>query len=461
MVDGEDSRGARRPGRLAIAALLLVVSAVVHLVALDHPREVVFDEVHFGKYVTAYAVTGERFFDIHPPHAKLLAAGAARLGGLDRRFAFARIGDAYRDVPVYALRLVPALSGIGITLVFFLLLGQLGGSPAAAFLGGLLVTLDNAIVVQTRFLLLDGPLVLAILASLSACLAARKARRPWTRSALFALCGALAGFAVGVKWTGLTALALAGLLVARDALARRSWRGALSGAATGTLVLVVALAVYAAGWALHWSLLDKTGTGDLMFRPSGSMLDDTLRVHRVMYESNRGLAVPHHDGSPWYGWPVMAFPIYYWKGSGADVYFLGNPVVWWGSAAAFGAILSSWVLGVLRRSGRPERSVRFTRPMGIAFTGFLVAYLPYAPISRPLFLYHYLPPLAFMLLFVVLALDEAGWIRPGGLRAQSRGYALVVAGVVGAFLLFAPLTFGIPCPDAYRDVLFGLFPRWR
>jgi dolichyl-phosphate-mannose--protein O-mannosyl transferase len=36
----------------------------------------VFDEVTFGKFVQAYCCTGERFFDIHPPHGKLLIAAA-------------------------------------------------------------------------------------------------------------------------------------------------------------------------------------------------------------------------------------------------------------------------------------------------------------------------------------------------------------------------------------------------
>ena len=37
----------------------------------------VFDELHFGKFVNGY-VKGEYFFDIHPPFSKLLIAFAAR-----------------------------------------------------------------------------------------------------------------------------------------------------------------------------------------------------------------------------------------------------------------------------------------------------------------------------------------------------------------------------------------------
>ncbi|MBI3421301.1 MAG: phospholipid carrier-dependent glycosyltransferase, partial [Candidatus Sungbacteria bacterium] len=49
--------------------LLTTASIGLHFTALDYPRQVVFDEVHFGKFVNAYCCTKERFFDIHPPHA--------------------------------------------------------------------------------------------------------------------------------------------------------------------------------------------------------------------------------------------------------------------------------------------------------------------------------------------------------------------------------------------------------
>ena len=75
-----------RPNALPLIILLLL-SAAVHLVGLSHPDSVVFDEVHFGSFSTAYCCNHEYFFDPHPPHAKLLIAGTARLlgyrGGVD------------------------------------------------------------------------------------------------------------------------------------------------------------------------------------------------------------------------------------------------------------------------------------------------------------------------------------------------------------------------------------------
>ena len=48
----------------------------------EHTAElqVVFDEYHFGKFVNGY-ITGEYFFDIHPPLGKLLLCLVAWMGG--------------------------------------------------------------------------------------------------------------------------------------------------------------------------------------------------------------------------------------------------------------------------------------------------------------------------------------------------------------------------------------------
>ena len=77
--------------RWAVAALA-IAGALTHFIGLGYPRQVVFDEATFGKYVAAYCCTGERIFDVHPPHGKLLIAAAAKIGGFDGRFSFERIG---------------------------------------------------------------------------------------------------------------------------------------------------------------------------------------------------------------------------------------------------------------------------------------------------------------------------------------------------------------------------------
>lgn len=70
-----------------------------------------FDELHYGRYVSLYT-KGVFFFDAHPPLGKQLLYLAGQVAGYDGNFTFDRIGSPYTDnVPIRALRMVPALAG--------------------------------------------------------------------------------------------------------------------------------------------------------------------------------------------------------------------------------------------------------------------------------------------------------------------------------------------------------------
>src|ERR1051326_619189 len=89
---------------------LVVISFGIHFAWFGHPNMTVFDEVHFGKFISAY-FTHEYYFDIHPPLGKLMLAGWGWLWGFKPGFSFANIGDVFPDNTYLALRFLPALAG--------------------------------------------------------------------------------------------------------------------------------------------------------------------------------------------------------------------------------------------------------------------------------------------------------------------------------------------------------------
>ena len=267
------------PRRASRHALLLLVclGSLTHFVRLASPREVVFDEVTMGQYVRAYCCTGERVLDMHPPHAKLLIGAAARLGGFDGSFAFEKIGTPYGDTPIFALRLVPALAGILIPPLFLLLLIELGASFPIALLGGLMLALDNALLLETRIIVWDGILVASILriAGVLFLRAAhagprrlapdsrRSSRRPGGRHEAHR--PRRAGVDAGLS---------------RPRPRRRPRRDPCAGHAGGLIIAGLAFAVYAAGWVAHWMLLTQPGPGDAFYQTTGRMMDDISRRAR-------------------------------------------------------------------------------------------------------------------------------------------------------------------------------------
>jgi dolichyl-phosphate-mannose-protein mannosyltransferase len=439
--------------------ILLLLSALLHGFRLSEPREIVFDEVHFGGFINDY-IDGQLFFDIHPPHAKLLLTGFATLGGYRGEQRFQELGEPMSNVSPARLRYGPALAGTLIPLVLFGLLLQLGASPMAAFLGGLAALLDNALLVQTRLITLDGFLLIAIFGSVACFLAAQGSADRMRRTRLSLFAGLLAGLAPGIKFTGLAALGLIGVCILVHFLARPSWGRLRVGASQTVWVLAGACFIYSVGWALHFWLLDEPRPGYRWLYPTGDLLADTIEVHRTMLRANYGLRVPHPHSSPWWAWPLMARPVFYWSEGGAALHFVGNPVLWWGTALGLVVVAANGVLLKVTDLSLPEARKPWPRLLWIPAVGYLIAFLPLIPVGRPLFLYHYLSPLLFGLCVVVLWLDHVGWTRAGGFRSQRLSFHAAIAALVLGFVVMSPFTFSFIGTTGYRDMLVGLLPIW-
>ncbi len=445
--------------RNQLLLILFALSAALHGFKLSEPRHVVFDEVHFGGFINDYH-DGRLFFDIHPPHAKLLIAGAAIAGGYRGDQAFQDLGTPITKVSPALLRLVSAIAGTLVPLVLFSFLIQLGASPMAAFLSGLAATLDNALLIQTRLITLDGLLLLAIFGSLSCFLAALGCADRIRRTRLSLCAGLLAGLAPGIKFTGLSALGLIGACLALDFIGRPSWQKLRVAASHSVWILTGALAVYTTGWALHFWLLNEPGPIFHWPIPKGDFLTDIVEIHRTMFSANAGIRTPHPHSSPWWAWPLMARPIFYWSEGDASLHFVGNPVVWWGTTIGLVVVAANVVLLKitnlqLRGDERP-----WPRLLWIPALGYLIAFTPLISIQRPLFLYHYLSPLLFALCIVLLWLDHVGWTRPGGFRSQRLSVHLATTVLVLGFIAMSPFTFAfLEMPDYKRQVI-ELLPIW-
>ncbi|KAJ3271912.1 hypothetical protein HDV01_006126 [Terramyces sp. JEL0728] len=134
---------ATRNNDFAYKIALYIVSLLAILTRswmIHHPGEVVFDEVHFGKFASYY-LRGEYYFDVHPPLGKLLIALIGKLVGYNGHFLFDSIGDNYAEnnVPYIALRLWCATCGAAVVPIAFLIMKELGVSVAGCLLGSLML----------------------------------------------------------------------------------------------------------------------------------------------------------------------------------------------------------------------------------------------------------------------------------------------------------------------------------
>ena len=155
----------------------------------------------------------------------------------------------------------------------------------------------------------------------------------------------------------------------------------------------------------------------------------------------------------------MVRPVFYWSGAKTSLFFLGNPILWWGSS--LGLIVVAVDLVLLRATDLelPHGKKLWPARLWIPLAGYLMALLPLVVVPRALFLYHYLTPLLFGLCAVVLWLDHVGWTRAGSWRAQRPSLYVAMAALVVGFLAISPFTFAfIHAPEYQRSVL-ALFSR--
>lgn len=248
-------------------ALLVVVSLFVRF-GLALPKLVVFDEVHFGGFARKY-ILGTYFMDVHPPLSKMLFAAVGVLGGFKGDFEFTNIGDDYPElVPYELMRMFPAVLGVATVVLCYLTLRASGVRPAVALATAACLLFENSFITISRYILLDAPLVFFVAAAVYS-FKKFEVQQPflfgWWR--LLVLCGVALGLALLSKWVGLFTVAWVGILCVFH-----MWFliGDLSvpmpvvmkhGAARAAVLLGVLVALYLALFAIHFSVLSKTGDG--------------------------------------------------------------------------------------------------------------------------------------------------------------------------------------------------------
>ncbi|ORX88851.1 PMT-domain-containing protein [Basidiobolus meristosporus CBS 931.73] len=274
-----------------IVAALTVFAGFVRFYRLDHPTSVVFDEVHFGGFASKY-IHGRFFMDVHPPLAKMLLAAAGWFGGFDGNFDFSEIGKDYIEpqVPYVAMRLLPAIMGWLLVPISYLTVKLSGHSTPAATLSALFVTFDNALVTQSRLILLDSPLLFfTALTALSWVQFCNQSESPFSSSWWFWLTstGLFLGLSVSVKWVGLFIIALIGL-----STIKQLWDFTVDSSVPPSVVakhffarafslIAVPVVVYLALFQIHFFCLRNSGDGNGFMSPefqstlSGGGIGDT------------------------------------------------------------------------------------------------------------------------------------------------------------------------------------------
>lgn len=238
-----------------------------------YPSEVVFDEVHFGKFASYY-LERTYFFDLHPPFAKMLIAFVGWLVGFDGRFKFENIGDSYIDnsVPYIPLRALSAILGTLTVPLMFETLKECNYSVWTCLLGSAIVAFDNAHVAETRLILLDATLIISVAASMYCYVRFTKLRKaPFTfdwYKWLF-LSGVALSCVISTKYVGVLTFFSVGVAVTYELWTLLDYKTGLTirqfarhFIARFVFLIVVPFFIYLGWFYIHFAILTKSGPGD-------------------------------------------------------------------------------------------------------------------------------------------------------------------------------------------------------
>jgi dolichyl-phosphate-mannose--protein O-mannosyl transferase len=390
--------GPRR--ELALALLFLLAAAAFRFPRLWFPPEEIFDEVYHATAALSY-LRGETPVEwVHPPTSKILISFGVWLLGYDS----------------WAWRLAPAAAGTLLAPVFYLLARRTLATERAAILAAALLVCDGVYLVQSRTAMTNIFAVLFQVASALALLRVVLAEVLPVRGML--LLGACLGLALSTRWTSLWATAFLGLVL----LASRRQRLLRPRELLLTFAAFVALPVlvYCASYWLYPAIRPR----DLLH---------LWNTQRSIWHYHATLDATHSYFSPWYTWPWLLRPTWYYYKQDAEYVYgvvaLGNPALWWASVPV---TLAALVTGARAWDWRRL----------FAGFGFVCLYVPWGLSPRTLNFSHYLfeaLPYACLSLgfFLDRGLDRAG-LRP-------LVYAYLVATAL-LFLFFLPILTAYPVP---------------
>jgi dolichyl-phosphate-mannose-protein mannosyltransferase len=471
---------------------------------LGRINALVFDEVYYVKFAHNY-LTHTPFFDGHPPLSKYLIAIGIWLGhqlpvGQDNVNSLA--GSA---LSTWSYRWLNALTGSMMPLVVAAIAYQLSDRPRFALIAGMFAAADGLFLVESRYALNNVYLILfGLLGQLF--LLKAMALKSWQRDLWLGGAGFWFAASAAIKWNGLWFL-LGAYLLYGIAWVGRGYRQTTEPAAAvdpsplhrltqinpllfGLYLGLLPAVIYYLFWIPHLQMNPGTDFWDLQrqiltYHESITSKNPSPDCAAGQFNLLKCLSVRDPDIHPycstWFSWVLMLRPVAYFyqiAQNGTvpipvkspikvfadgnviyDVHAIGNPILWWFSAAAI-VLLLGVVLHHLWHKLRASEA-RLLHPVEIWIGVYLLVnyaanLLPWTRVTRCSFLYHYMGASVFASMALAWWVDRRLSSQQESLQVIAR--SLIVFVLIG-FAFWMPIYLGLPL-QAWQYQWRMWLPTW-
>ncbi len=405
--------------------------------------ETMFDEVYFTRTAQQYLHSQFPYEWTHPPLGKLiLATGIAAFG-------LTPFGWRIMDV-IFAMLMIPLI---------FLLGKKMFGSYIGGFSAAFLFTFDFMHFTEARLGITDTFVVFFSLASqlfffiyLSGVV-----KKGWKNTSVVPLFLSFLFFALGfsTKWLVLfgflgelailAAIRLSEVVKSKSKLSAKVYELFDHPYAYLVAFIIMSIGIYFAAYIPDMiagrSFLNVVGLQDSMFA----------------YHS-APIGLDHPYSSPGWSWPIIGKPLWLYISSlpgdmRSTISLFGNPAVWWVGFAAIIAITGLVIFKAVSEL-KKRQMPKFEVPAAFLAVVFFAQWLPYAFVSRGLFIYHYyvnVPIICLASAYFISKYWKYKWMKIAA--------ATYFIAVVALFVLFYPVISGATVSTATAESL-RWFNQW-
>lgn len=406
-----------------------------------------FDEIYHARTGYEHLHGIHPYETSHPPLGKL----------------FMSLGIWLFGMTPFAYRFFGALIGVLMLPVLYVTAKYLFGSRKFAFTAMFLLAVDMLHLTQTRIATIDSYPVFFIM--LSYLFMLRYTRLDHAKLGLkqnllpLLWSGLCFGLSVASKWiglysgVGLAILFFASIIAQMDrSEAPFSLNNPDSRRILQTLLFCVLAFILLPFLVYYLSYIPY-------FAPSGGITLKRLldaQSGMLKYHATPGLGADHPYQSPWWQWPLIRKPMWYYlsyyepEGYQSTIFAMGNPSVFYVGIVAMVICL----LAVLFHLGKVIRGkARLEGTLFFLAIGFLSQYLPWVIVPRSTYIYHYFASVPFIILatswlFYVLEHRFPQWKK--GINAL---LVLLLLLSFGLFIAFYPYGTGILTPVGWLDAM--------
>jgi Gpi18-like mannosyltransferase len=436
------------------------------------PNEQIFDEVYHARTAKEFIDGTAPYEWTHPHFGKLMiAAGILVMGRVNALMQSVglRTFDPAQSPPKGAVpegfflgfdgfgwRISSLIFGTAVLCLLYILARRMFRSRRIATFATLLLAFDGVFWVQSRVAMTNIYVTFFLLLGCIGLWEYCSRIQPredgettvvhhWREEAWLVLWGFAMGGALASRWSALFAWGLGlGVIGLHWLIVRRKWLRA-----GGTALFVPRLAIYlvALPVALYIACYIPW-----FLQKGGHTLAELWQVQKNMWGYHAGMTATHNYESPWWTWPFMHRPTWYYfkdlKTAGMEGFIsgicaIGNPAIWW----LYVPVMS--LVGYHVWRGRDWR-LAFIFIFGVGL------WLGWGVQARKLVFMHYLFEAIPFLCMAIAAMVDKLMDKPET-KQVAVGYLAVAAGL---FIFWYPLLAAIPIAWPFYSAHIWINPFW-